>query len=76
MKIRTKRGYDLSEVASALQKAIRRGDGSTCWLLGGGDVAHRLRVLFMGSPADGECRGLLGYPHSGDQKRCATPTSS
>ena len=28
MKLHTKRGYDLSEVASCLQKAIRRGDTS------------------------------------------------
>ncbi len=62
MKIRTKRGYDLGEVASALQKAIRRGDARLAgywalemWTSGFGNYVWR-RLLTVSAE---DCWGIL-----------------
>ena len=62
MRIRTKRGYDLSEVASALQKAIRRGDARLAgywtlemWHSGFGSYVWR-RLLTVSAE---DCWGIL-----------------
>lgn len=62
MRIHTKRGYDLSEVASALQKAIRRGDTRLAgywalemWTSGYGPYVWR-RLLTVSAE---DCWGIL-----------------
>lgn len=62
MKITTKRGYDLGEVASALQKAIRRGDTRLAgywalelWTSGYGPYVWR-RLLTISAE---DCWGIL-----------------
>ena len=62
MRIRTKRGYDLGEVVSALQKAIRRGDARLAgyWALemwSSGFGAYCWRRLLTVSAED--CWGIL-----------------
>ena len=62
MKLRTKRGYDLSVVASAMQKAVRRGDARLAgywalemWHSGFGSYAWR-RLLTISAE---DCWGIL-----------------
>lgn len=62
MRIRTKRGYDLGEVASAMQKAIRRGDTKLAgywalelWTSGYGPYVWR-RLLTISAE---DCWGIL-----------------
>jgi replication-associated recombination protein RarA len=64
MRIHTKRGYDLSEVASALQKAIRRGDTRLAgywalemWTSGYGPYVWR-RLLTVSAE---DCWGILTH---------------